>query len=390
MITPDQIRQKAERLYPKFVKAWLDGDDFFPYILPSSKRRSGDITRDGEDIRNLRNGSKDVRGFGYTVEWGRHRTRDAGWNDLPERILFETQTDLLKLINKTTEFRAFAESARNIRHAFPQLENWIRSNIKAVTGMADIVDDLIRVTQWFQNNPRPDCFAREIPLPVHGKLVEENTGTLSQWFEVEGILPSDAIRSEETDFYRRYGLQDWKPLITLRCLDTATQELFRLPCAEASIPVDYFNSISLNSVRIFVVENMTNLRTFPAVPNSIVIFGMGNAAVELRELKGLQHNEVIYWGDLDVYGLRILSQYRRSVGRARSMFMDIRTCRQFDNLMLPPKKKYKPQKVPALLEPDEEEAFRVCNASQLQLEQERIPQQAVEELLNSLLSEISE
>ena len=137
-------------------------------------------------------------------------------------------------------------------------------------------------------------------------------------------------------------------------------------------------------MRIFVVENLTNLRTFPKVPNSIVIFGQGRAVANLRAVKFAQNNQVIYWGDLDVYGFGILSQLRQFIGDARSMLMNIETLREFRELMQPPKKNYKRQSLPALLTASEEEAFHFCNDSKLQLEQERIPQQAVIEAIAAM------
>lgn len=390
MITPEEIQQKAVRLYPQFVKAWLAGGDFFPKVIPSSKRRSGDIAADGDAIRSLRSGSKEVRGFGYSIEWQTRKLKNAGRNEVPERISIETQDDLLQLADRKVEFAALTTAVEQLRAAFPQLEDWICSNTKLLTGVSAQVGDLIKVTEWFQQNPNPNCFAREIPLAVHGKFIEQNQKLLQQWFDVEGILASTAIRSDETDFYRRYGLLDWEPMITIRCLDSAIQQQMNLPCSEASLPLSYLNSVKLKEPQIFVVENLTNLRTFPAIPNGLVIFGMGNAAVKLRFLKVLATSKVVYWGDLDTYGLRILSQYRQQVGEAESLLMDVGTLRRFRGLMTPPRKDYKPMALPTHLTQFEAEAFHECNRLNLQLEQERVPQKEVLELLKSIGKSVSQ
>ncbi len=384
MITPAEIQAKADKLYSKFVRACLNGDEFFPHDLRSDKTLSGDYSQDTESVQALRNGSKEVRGFGYSVEWTQRRVRATGRNEVPNRVTFETKADFLRLIGRTNNFDAFFAAVEKVRATFPQLEAWIRSNVKLLTESADIVDDVILVTQWFQENPRPNCFAREIPVAVHGKFIEQNCGMLQQWFDTEGMLDAHAIRADEKNFYRRYWLRDWEPLITLRCLDVKLQQRFGMPCAEAALPLAQVNGVTLEGVRIFVVENMTNLRTFPIVPNAIVIFGMGNAVVNLRDVECWRNNEVIYWGDLDVFGLRILSQFRQFVCDARSLFMDIQTLRQFRHLMQSPQKDYKSQSLPALLSVSEEEAFHECNESKLQLEQERIPHQAVIDAITTL------
>ncbi|HIE96369.1 MAG TPA: hypothetical protein EYG03_19345 [Planctomycetes bacterium] len=374
MITPQEIRTKAVNLHPQFLTAWLTGEEFFPRLIPSSTKLSGDLTADGDAIRRLRSGSKEVRGFGYTVQWATRRMKLAGGgrNDVPERIVIETQDDLLALVNRKAEFDAIVTTIDCIRSTLPQLESWIHSHVKSLPAVAEHIEDLLRVTQWFQSNPCPGCYAREVPLDVHGKFIQQNKGILKEWFDVKDVLPPEAIRADEEEFFRRYGLRDWEPMITLRCLDQRTQAKFHLPCAEASIPLHYFNEVDLTNVRIFIVENLTNVRTFPEVQDAIVIFGMGNAAGNLRALKCLMNKEVVYWGDLDVYGLRILSQYRRIVGPARSVFMDLATLQKYGGL--PPKHKYKLMDLPPLLQPDEQAAFIECNEKQLQLEQERIPQ----------------
>ncbi|APZ94806.1 Wadjet anti-phage system protein JetD domain-containing protein [Fuerstiella marisgermanici] len=384
MITPDEITAKALRLYPKVIQAWLDDRELFPHVLRSSKTLGDDIVESISAVQELRNRSKERLGYGYSVEWVRRKPRSSGSNEFPNRILFETRDDLLRLVAKQDEFCALQSSVAKIRRHVPELEAWLRSHTMQLAGVAGAVDNLISVVQWFRKNPRPNRFAREIPLAVHGKFIEQRQRILQQWFDVEGVLSPDAIRADESNFFRRYWLRDWEPLITLRCLDEATQARFGLPCSEASIPIDHFNSVPLDGVRIFVVENLTNLRTFPQASNSIVIFGMGNAAVHLRTLDCLQSNEVVYWGDLDVFGLRILSQFRQLVGEARSLFMDSHTMREFPDLVHSPKKDYKIQKLPALLLPDEEEAFHACNEPKLQLEQEWIPHHAVLAALASL------
>jgi len=155
VITPDEIRAKAERLYPKVVRAWLDGDDIFPYVLPSSKKHSGDIAADIRSVEALRTGSREVRGFGYSVEWARKTVKSVR-NDVPTLIVFETRDDLLRLIDRLDEFEAFTEATQKLRMALPQLEGWIRRHHKTVTTVASIIDDLIHVTQHHHGFDRED------------------------------------------------------------------------------------------------------------------------------------------------------------------------------------------------------------------------------------------
>ncbi len=134
MIQPEDIRRKAENLYPDYLRAWLDGDEsFFPRIIPARKTPDGDdLPAAIQSARRLREGSKEVTGFGYTVQWREVNSRKFGRNQFPARILFETPGDLLRFTGKQREFSVFAGAVTRLRDAFPSLEKWIRSNVRAL------------------------------------------------------------------------------------------------------------------------------------------------------------------------------------------------------------------------------------------------------------------
>ncbi|GAB5442211.1 MAG: DUF3322 and DUF2220 domain-containing protein [Fuerstiella sp.] len=377
MITPAQIRQKAVRLYKPFLKAWLAGEEFFPKRIPSDTKLSGDLTTDRLAIQQLRDDSKENRGFGYRIEFKRKRSKQAfgGRNDLPDQIWLDSAPDLLKLIGRTDEFRRLQATVGRIRQELPRLETWLAQNIVSASGLADHVDGLIAVVQWFQKHPLPDCYAREIPVPVHGKFVEENSGVLQQWLEVEGILPAGAIRVTEDQFFRRFGLRHKEPLVSVRCLSTEVQSRLQVPTAEVSLPAEYISSVDLTGVKVFVVENLLNVRTFPAVPGGLVVAGGGKAAVNLYSIFGSSPASVFYWGDLDPSGYQILSQFRQRVSAAESLLMD-EDCLQ-QHLHFATAASYPSSSAPSLLNPSELAAWRRCQQEGLQLEQERIPQPAI-------------
>ena len=110
MIQPEDIRRKAENLYPDYLRAWLDGEDtFFPRIIPARRTLDGDnFSAAIQSVRRLREGSKEVTGFGYTVEWQEVNSRKFGRNRFPARILFETPCDFLRFTGKQREFSVFA------------------------------------------------------------------------------------------------------------------------------------------------------------------------------------------------------------------------------------------------------------------------------------------
>ena len=69
MIDPAGIRRKAQNLYPAFQKSWLDGVEFFPKNIPCDLQVPDDGNKARAALDELRDGSKEVRGFGYRIEW---------------------------------------------------------------------------------------------------------------------------------------------------------------------------------------------------------------------------------------------------------------------------------------------------------------------------------
>lgn len=62
-----------------------------------------------------------------------------------------------------------------------------------------------------------------------------------------------------------------------------------------------------------VVESKTTLYTtltLPKMDGTIAIFGSGFSVHTLKNAQWLSDLELLYWGDIDVQGFEILSQFR--------------------------------------------------------------------------------
>ena len=80
-ISATEIRTKAVKAYPRFLKQWIRGagDEFFPYRIRA--RLSVDAADAKATItasHRLLADSKAERGWGYTVHRKQVRTRDFG------------------------------------------------------------------------------------------------------------------------------------------------------------------------------------------------------------------------------------------------------------------------------------------------------------------------
>ena len=108
---------------------------------------------------------------------------------------------------------------------------------------------------------------------------------------------------------RRYGVRYDQPLIRLRLLDPALGERFG-GLTDISLPLDRFATLDPPCRRVFITENKINGLSFPPLPDSLVIFGLGYGVESLRDAPWLRQREIHYWGDLDTHGFAILSLLR--------------------------------------------------------------------------------
>ncbi|XAS68112.1 DUF2220 domain-containing protein [Micrococcaceae bacterium Sec5.7] len=73
---------------------------------------------------------------------------------------------------------------------------------------------------------------------------------------------------------------------------------------------------------VIVTENLVNFLSLPQRPRTLAIFGGGYGFLALRDAAWLRECEVLYWGDLDTHGFRILDQLRAVHPHVNSVLMD--------------------------------------------------------------------
>jgi hypothetical protein len=382
VITPDEIILKAKRAYPKMLGAWVHGNvpSFFPWRVPADLApRTGDISATISAVEQLRTSSKEVQGTGYTVQWRQIRSRDFGTNLFPERITVETVDDLVALAGTAQHFSTTCRVAQRVRERLPGLADWVTANIRTLANSADDLDGLLQVTVFFLEHPWPDCYARQIPVAVDTKFVEQHQAILRQWLDL--LLPGSAIQSDETKFALRFGLRDGQPYTTIRTLDPELQRQIGFTFDELSLPLRTLETLPLRGATVVIVENQLNLLTLPSMPRTLAMRGEGRAVTRLRRLHWLAANRVLYWGDIDVEGFQILSSLRMLFPHVESILMDESVLREHPQLVLAGcgSKHLEPKN----LLPMEQAAFRQCLRYNRRLEQEHLPQWYVDHILSS-------
>ncbi|MCC6461523.1 MAG: hypothetical protein IT260_13705 [Saprospiraceae bacterium] len=365
MITLDELRKKAQNLYPAVLQSAGTGELFFPKTIPANKQPDADLAALHRQLAPLVAASKERAGFGYSIQYETRKTRIHGTQDLPTAFTFETREDYLHFLEKTNEFEQFERDAASIVRQFPVLAGWPAAQPLRVVQYAGRWDDLLAVCQWFTTTWLPGrYYLRELTAPVHTKFVEQHKAILTQLLD---ILLGEQVNSSASTFEQRFGLRYDEPLVRIRLLDVAMPGF-----KDVSLPVSTFQAVHFPARQVFILENKMNFLTFPPVPEAVAIWGKGFQVGILKNINWLTETEIFYWGDLDAHGFQILSQLRGFYPRAQSLLMDWETLHRFQSdwgAGVP---------TTAILLPGlTEEEYRVFNFLKnrnLRLEQEKIPQ----------------
>lgn len=145
MITAVEIRKKTERKYVDYLRSVVAGSEFEPIVIPCDKKASASMDEYQRELTDIRSQSKEVKGFGYTIEWKTVKTKALGEQDLPERVLFESASDIERFLQKCGEVSQFRKDVAMLLDEFPQLRSWVERYPLKVVENASFWSDLLKV-----------------------------------------------------------------------------------------------------------------------------------------------------------------------------------------------------------------------------------------------------
>ncbi|MFB9246333.1 hypothetical protein IV454_12445 [Massilia antarctica] len=324
------IRAQVQRLWDdgRLLAARVRGESLFPLEL---RLRQPTVAQTGERfdevrawIKELDAGSKTARGYGYQIVWREINHRQLGRNRVPGSVVFESDTDALRLIGRQAEARHFDQMAAATVSAFPQLAAWLARRALVVLEQSEAWARILAILEWFAAHPRPGLYLRQLDIAgVDSKFIETRKALLTELLDL--VLPAGAIDPKATgarQFEARYGLLSKPALLRFRVLDPA-HAIGGL--SDLAVPLAQFAALQTNVRRVFITENEINGLAFPALPDAMVIFGGGYGVERLADVDWLTTREVVYWGDIDTHGFAILDRLRAAIPHARSILMDSAT-----------------------------------------------------------------
>lgn len=328
--TPEEVTAQVARRWEdgRILSAAIAGEALFPLRLPLRAPRPVELGERFDEVkrwvRDLDEGSKAHRGFGYELGWTEVANRVVGRNRIPSSVTIATETDALQLIRRTREAERFRSLVEETLARFPELRAWVIKRPMTIVEHASDWQRVLAVLYWFKAHPRPGIYLRQLDIGgVDTKFIETHRGLLSQL--LDAVLPASAVDASCTGasgFEARYGLRSRPALLRFRVLDAGLRVN---GLSDLTVPVAELRDLDLPARRVFVTENEINGLAFPDVPGAMVIFGLGYGLDRLTELPWLREKELFYWGDIDTHGFAILAKFRTSFPRAVSILMDRET-----------------------------------------------------------------
>jgi hypothetical protein len=331
--TPDDLRAQAQRLWEtgRLLTCLVEPGELFPLRLTLKLPGSADLSERFDEVRAwaraLQAGAGDAKRRGYRVMLRDINHRVIGANQVPSEAWLDTLDDALELIGRRRDARRFESLLAQARAAQPTLLPWLRRRSLRALELASHWPLLLDVIAWVQAHPRSGIYLRQVDLPgIHGKFIEEHRSVLAELLDC--CLPADAIApgpSGVANFARRYGFRDKPQRVRFRVLDP--QQALLTNCAEGAdrditLTQDDFARLAPPASHIFLTENEINFLAFPALPDSLLIFGAGYGFDMLTQAHWLHGRQIAYWGDIDTHGFAILDQLRDKFPHATSFLMD--------------------------------------------------------------------
>jgi hypothetical protein len=281
-----------------------------------------------------------------TVEVGR---RTIGSNRIPAAAVFASVEDEIGFAGTTREATQFRKLAACLGELDPLLPVWAaRRPLK----LLELGDDVLpaRVALWLRDNPAPGIYVRQLGLPgVHTKFIERHrqvidqllaavaTGTDAGEAAADAEVPVDAGieeagevalddgagRTPAARFARRHGFLHPPELVRFRVLDPAIPAMS--DARDITVTAEAFSSLQLPVHTVIATENQVNFLALPERPGTLALYGAGYGFSSLRDAAWLRDCEVLYWGDIDTHGFRILDQLRALHPHVESVLMDEET-----------------------------------------------------------------
>lgn len=275
-----------------------------------------------------------------TVEAGR---RTVGSNRIPAAAVFATVEDEIAFVGKAREAARFRSLAESMGSLDPRLAVWASRRPLKLLELGSEALTAARVALWLRSNPSPEIYVRQLGLSgVHTKFVERHRQVIEQMLmaltadseptdaleaddfaeapDADAALEDGAARTPAARFAQRHGFLHPPELVRFRILDPGVDVLGG--ARDITVTAAAFSALKLPIHTVIATENQVNFLALPEQPGTLALYGGGYGFSSLRGAAWLRECRVLYWGDIDTHGFRILDQLRAIHPHVESVLMD--------------------------------------------------------------------
>ncbi len=322
--TPEDIRARVLREWEKgrLLASLVTGEDVFPLRIALKGPSSSELSQRFADVKAWIARLQDAARRGVRLEMRFVEHRVIGTNAVPAEIWIDSLDEALALIGKGRDAGRFQALVRDAQARCATVVPWMAKRPLRALELAAQWSRLLDIVLWLREHPRPSIYLRQVDLPgIHSKFIEQHRSVLSELCDY--ALQCDVIDTEATgfsQFERRLGFRA-KPIpVRFRLLDTSPSLAPGL--TDLTLAGEEFARFDPGMPNVFITENEINFLAFPAMANSLVIFGAGYGFDTLAQAAWLRGKSIYYWGDIDTHGFAILDQLRAYFPNAQSLLMD--------------------------------------------------------------------
>ena len=205
MITLKEIQKQCSNWWKSVLTAHIESVNFFPKDISrigkiSTKDLMERLPEYQKTLEILRDNSKSKKKLGYSLLEIERQFDKIGKQIVPEKIVIETLEDYLKIIGKEKEYLLFIHNYKILISQLPNLKEWAASHPQKLIDCNEWLD-IIKVCNYFVENPKPNLYIRELPIQIHTKFIENNKAIIKELLD---ILIPEHINKNETNFEKRF------------------------------------------------------------------------------------------------------------------------------------------------------------------------------------------
>lgn len=267
------------------------------------------------------------------VQWQSKNFRNLLNQSIPKLFVLSNMADLIEFIGGEAKVRTQIWSANMSpllkldKDIYPALVKHLHIIEQISVEDAQLLAELLS-----QLSPQMGAgqYLRSLPLVgVDTKFLENHQALVADLLD---ILHQGAVSTAG-------GLLPWlgcvanpKGWLTIRPLcDSAAANMGNFPLLQ--IAGDLLQQCKLPAANILIVENLQSGLGLPELTDTIAIIGCGKNTAWLNAA-WLNDKRVAYWGDIDTWGLLILSDVRARLGNIIPLMMDHETLHLHEDRMV--------------------------------------------------------